>query len=74
MLLPCVAVDFVRVSDAQAFLRGQLFESLHATLPIVSYMKTKTSFLYLNQQFWLFCFVYLQAGLVLFHKLTLCIF
>ena len=34
-LLPSVAVDFVWVGDAEAFLGGQLFESIHSALPII---------------------------------------
>ena len=34
-LLPSVAVDFVWVGDAEAFLGGQLFERIHSALPII---------------------------------------
>lgn len=37
VLFPSVAVDLVRMSDAQAFLRGQLLERLHATFAIIAY-------------------------------------
>lgn len=36
VLLPGVAVNLVRVSDAQAFLSRQFLEGLHATFPVVS--------------------------------------
>lgn len=39
-LLSCVAVDFVRVSDANPFLRWHVFESFHPTFSIVACVKT----------------------------------
>lgn len=34
-LLPSIAVDFVWMGDAEAFLGSQLFESIHSALPII---------------------------------------
>lgn len=40
-LLPCIAVDFVRVGDADSFLGRHIFESFHPTFPVVACEKTQ---------------------------------
>lgn len=69
MFLASVAVDFVRVGDAQALLRGQLLEGLHAALAVVPWGWNSETWLRLDS----WCFSYSHFPQHNLHYLLLCI-